>query len=354
MRVRMARGVLGDLAQSATGVAPILLGVLGPMLLAAVAVLVLPLLHATTLSWPAAVGVITLQSVAGGLPVVLLRAQLLPHSLMHWAYSLPVSRSAHWAGDAGAVGICMAPLALAYAASSLVWVVQSPRWLQGLWAQALGLVVLSWLVSSAIGLAALRLRWHAARPHGDAVPSRAHASGLSQDIGSRWTRRPLAAQTYHLLVLQLLRGRTWLWHALQAAWLLLAAAFWVGHWHGSVPTVYAVALSLAIVAWTVWRAGVAQQCLFRLTQALVGYPAPVAGFRLAARLWVALPASATATGMWALLVLAQSPAAGLAAHAACLLLGAWALAWMPAANARERWAVVVAWSVVLILVGANG
>lgn len=253
MRVRMARRVLCDLAQSATGIAPILLGVLGPLLLA-----------------------------------------------------------------------------------------------------ALALLVLSWLASSVMGLAALRLRWHAARLHGDALPSLVPAAARNQAAWFQWTPRPLAVQAYHLLALQLLRQRTWLWHTLQTAWLLLAVVFWVGLWQGSVSAVYAVAFSLAMVAWTVWRAGAAQQCLYRLSRALVGYPAPVGELRHAARLWVVLPAAVTATGMWALPGLTQRPAAGLAAYAACLLLGACTLAWMPTANARERWAVVVAWLVALILVGANG
>ena len=126
----------------------------------------------------------------------------------------------------------MAPLTLAYAASSLVWLVQSPRWLQALWAQALGLVVLSWLASSVMGLAALRLRWHAARLHGDALPSHAPAAARNQAAWFQWTPRPLAVQAYHLLALQLLRQRTWLWHTLQTAWLLLAVVFWVGLWQG--------------------------------------------------------------------------------------------------------------------------
>lgn len=354
MRVRMAHGVLGALAQSVSGVAPIMLGVLGPLVLAALAALVLPLFYATTLSWPAAVGVFTLQTVVGALPVVLLRAQLLPNSLMRWAQSLPVSNATLWLGDAGAVGTCMVPLALAYAVSSLVWVAQSPRWLQGQWTAAFYLVALSWLASNAMGLAALRIRWHAAHLHGDAVPSRVQVAARSYGARFRWTLHPIAVQTYHLLLLRFLRERSWLWHALQATWLFLAVVFWDGLWQGSVPAVHVVAFSLAIVAWTHWRTGVATLSLHRLTQALVGYPIHVGGLKRVVRVWAVLPAASTATGAWAVLGLAPRPAPGLGAYTACLLLGACTLAWVPTRNARERWAVVVAWLVGLILVGANG
>ena len=77
LRHRISKQILVEIARYLAGLAPIVIGVLGPVLMAAVAVLVLPLLYSATLSRSTAVSIVLVQALIFVLPTVVLRKQLL-------------------------------------------------------------------------------------------------------------------------------------------------------------------------------------------------------------------------------------------------------------------------------------
>lgn len=355
LRHRISKQILVEIARYLAGLAPIVIGVLGPVLMAAVAVLVLPLLYSATLSRSTAVSIVLVQALIFVLPTVVLRKQLLSAPFLAWSRTLPTSLLTDLLGDALAVGVLIAPIGLAYFISSLVWLFQWPQWLRPVWPQAFGAVFISWLLSWALGVVVLHHRRQSEMPRGKPIEQRADTRLQTSWGTARQRGLPVFVTAYYLIRLNFTREKSVLWHACQSAWVVMVIGFLIALCRPVGLPAYALLFSTGLVGWTIWRDRVATKLLSHLRCALICHPVPMRGLQRIAKSWTLLPSIGSTLGVFFIVSfgLQQRPALRLLVYAAIGLVGATILVSRPNASAKERWAVVLIWLAALIVCGDN-
>ena len=183
LRLRLTHHALRQFAASLASSMEIVLLLAGPLLLGMLSVLALPSLHAASLPWPEAAAIVVAQAVATCLPVWLLRQRLLPAPLAAWLRTLPLPISLRWRADAFVAAMLTTPLALAYAVSAGIWLLQSPAWLRPVAAPGMALIVSTCLLSWLLITCMLMLRMRAPRP---ARRARQQAPGRLAPGKPRW------------------------------------------------------------------------------------------------------------------------------------------------------------------------
>lgn len=158
LRSELSRQALQDVGTKASNAAPIVLGVMGPLLLGLLAMLAAPLLYAVTLPLPEGLALFAAHTLVAAIPIFMLRQRVLPDSLLAWEAGLPIPPHHRIVGDALATTILVAPLFVAYLVSSLVWFWQWPPWLRPVWAAGSAAILASTLGTWLIGMLLLSLR----------------------------------------------------------------------------------------------------------------------------------------------------------------------------------------------------
>ena len=158
VRLERTREVLHELLRSLRQALPIVAGVAGPIFIASFALLAwagVPPMKAVTLPWRSGLALWLAQAVLAAWPLWALRGGLLPEAWCVQLRCLPLSTRALWASDVAVSAVVLAPLAVLYVVSVVVFAVHRPAW----WLQAMpwSLVSLagSWIASCLAGAAAL-------------------------------------------------------------------------------------------------------------------------------------------------------------------------------------------------------
>jgi len=146
-RLRLARHAVAQLASRLRSSAEIAMFVLGPAFVGLVGFAALPAMLAAAEPLPFALPLLCLHGIAMSLPIILLRPRIVPADVAAWLQPLPVPPAMLLRASAAVAALLIAPLALAYAASLAIWLVQNPGWLSPL--RAIGGTVLSFLLTLA-------------------------------------------------------------------------------------------------------------------------------------------------------------------------------------------------------------
>jgi len=146
-RIRLARHAVAQLASRLRSSAEIAMFVLGPAILGLLAFAALPAMLAAAEPLPFALPLLCLHGVAMSLPIVLLRPRIVPPDVVAWMQPLPVSPAMLLRASAAVAALLIAPLALTYAASLAIWLVQNPGWMSP--PRAVGGTMLSFLLTLA-------------------------------------------------------------------------------------------------------------------------------------------------------------------------------------------------------------
>jgi len=319
-RIRLARHAVAQLASRLRSSAEIAMLVLGPMTLGLLAFAALPAMLAAAEPLPFALPLLCLHGVAMSLPIVLLRPRVVPADVAAWLRPLPVPPARLLRAAAAVAALLTAPLALAYAASLAIWLVQDPGWMAPL--RAVGGTVFSFLLTLACATGLL--------VRGAALPQRSQQAPADAAAATR-PPMPRAGWFYlwrQLFWLPLWRGATA--GARQGA--LLAAAIGAGVlWMLGPQALPRVAGAIVTSILLVLLAHEADQALrrqlARVRGLAAGWPVDVAALAWHARALV-------------LLGIALAPAAVTAAGA---LAGAWH-------GTAGRFYLLLAWSVPPLLV----
>jgi hypothetical protein len=228
-RIRLTRHALAQLLARLRGSGEILLLALGPAILGLLACAALPPMFFSSYPAPQALALVALHAVAMSLPVALLRPRILPAAVLAWLHPLPVPPRLLLQASVLVSGLLVAPLALAYASSLAIWLLQHgrPDWLQPLHAGAATLLslLLSWACACWLLYRGTRLP--------APLPMRAAAAGAAAP-GAVYAARP--RQGWHFL-----------WHHL----------FWLPLWRqGSLAGLRQAALLAGmLLAFALWMAG---------------------------------------------------------------------------------------------------
>ncbi|WP_323142568.1 hypothetical protein [Massilia phyllosphaerae] len=224
-RIRLTLQTLAQLTARLRSSGEIVVLALGQALLGLLAVAALPPMYFTSYPPATALGLLVLHALAMSLPVALLRPRILPAAVQAWLAPLPVPPTLLLRASLLVSGLLLAPLALAYAASLAIWLLQHarPAWLLPL--RAVAGTLLSFLLTWAC---ACGLLVHGAlRPP---APPRASSSASA----ARYAARPRP-------------GWRFLWHHL----------FWLPLWRqGSLAGLrQAALLGGTVLAAALWMAG---------------------------------------------------------------------------------------------------
>jgi len=352
-RIRLTLHTLAQLSARLRSSGEIVVLALGPALLGLLAVAALPPMVFTSYPPAPALGLLVLHALAMSLPVALLRPRILPAAVQAWLAPLPVPPALLLRASLLVSGLLVAPLALAYAASLAIWLLQHarPAWLLPLRAAAGTLLsfLLTW--ACACGL----LVHGALRPP---APPRAFSTAATAG-GARYVPQPRPGWWFlwrHLFWLPLWRQGS-LAGLRQAALLggtVLASALWMAGPALLPRPAGALMASVLLVLFVHAADDALRGQLARLHAATAGLPlmAGTLGWRARATLLAAL----------ALALLALT-AGGLAAGAWTHTAGyAWlALAWMvapllvctPPFTPRGRMALVALCMLLLCATGSK-
>lgn len=113
------------------------MGVLGPALLGALAFIALPGCYAASQGGLEELGLMGAAALVMAIPLYLLRHSLMPGDVVEWSHALPVSRRDRLKADAACVNLLLLPSIIATGISLSVWLWQLPPWLAPYWRQAL-------------------------------------------------------------------------------------------------------------------------------------------------------------------------------------------------------------------------
>ncbi|MET0268279.1 MAG: hypothetical protein ABW202_22000 [Duganella sp.] len=160
-RRQLARAGLHQFVASLGGTMEIIVLAFSPVLLGLLACIALPGLLAPSLPWPQAGGLLAAQTLLIATPTWLLRQRLHPADIALWSLALPIPPRQRWQAEAAVAGMLIAPMALAYAASIVVWLYQNPVWLQPVKWRGLSATLLSLLLGWAIATVLLMQRGQA-------------------------------------------------------------------------------------------------------------------------------------------------------------------------------------------------
>jgi hypothetical protein len=350
-RIKLTLRTLAQLTARLRGSGEILALALGPAILGLLAVSALPPMFFTAYPAAPAIGLLVLHAVAMSLPVALLRPRILPPAVQAWLAPLPVAPGLLLRASMLVAALLVAPLALAYAGSLAVWLLQHdrPAWLQPLRATVGTLLslLLTWACACALLVRG-------------ALPSRARSPARARAVGSGVYRaRPGPGWWWlwrHLFWLPLWR-RGSLAGLRQAALLggtVVASALWMTGPAMLPRAAGAIMASVLLVLFVHEADDALRGQLARLQGATAGLPLPpgTLGWRARATLLAGLALPLLALG-----------AAGLAAGAWTRTAGhVWlALAWgmapllvcTPPFTARGRMALVAFFMLVLCATGSK-
>jgi hypothetical protein len=181
-RIRLASAGLQEFIASLKSSFLIITAAFGPLVLGLMVFAALPAMYAPTLHWPLAICVVAAHSLLLTAPLWLLRARILPTSLLEWARTLPVPRRMRLLADMASAASVMGPVTLCCTASAGYLLVQWPRWLRPVWPSSviamLAALATSWTLAIAVlayrrrpvaqrtvtRTAAIRIEPYAARP----------------------------------------------------------------------------------------------------------------------------------------------------------------------------------------------
>ena len=230
-RIRLARHALADFIASFKSSGEIVVLVFGQVLIGLFALIAMPPMAASALSFYQSIPLLLAHGMAMSLPLFLLRQRVLPQDVVRAMHPLPIPPRTALAADALVAGILAGPLALAYMVSAAIWMSQGPEWLQA--ERALPATVFSFLVTCGCSSTILHLRARGPRPS----PRLRRLTALA--LGEPW--RPRIA---------------YLWHRL----------FWLPFWRGDNVIGYQQSALLlgavaSAVAWTMAPAGVVRGVL---------------------------------------------------------------------------------------------
>ncbi len=158
VRLERTREVLRELLRSLKQALPILMGVAGPIAVASLALLAwagVPPMKAATLPWRDGVPLWLAQAVVAAWPLWALRRRLLPEAWCVQLRCLPFEARALWVSDVVVSAAVLAPLALLYAVSAVVFALHRPVWWVRDWPAEVVALAASWLASCLLGAAAL-------------------------------------------------------------------------------------------------------------------------------------------------------------------------------------------------------
>lgn len=224
-RRQIANFALAELVSLLKTSSPYILGVLGPALMALVALLCIPLLYACTLNSPSAVLLIATQAVVMAIPAWLLNKCVLPTDVLAFFRPLPVGWATHIKADAAAAWLVLRPLGLAYILSMGIWLWHFPKWIQSIWLEGMLVTIVSFAITWLLVILGLQLRWYPVQLPRLGNKKRA-AGDFSQKIGlfgQTFLTSSKFLLCYHLLWLPLWRKDGGVVGRRQA--LLLAGAF---------------------------------------------------------------------------------------------------------------------------------
>ena len=223
-RIRLARHALAQLAARLRSSAEIVAVLLGPTLLGVLAFAAMPSMLAAAQPWMLALPLLLAHGLVMSLPVALLRPQVVPAGVRAWLQTLPVPPGLELRAALALAALLAAPLALAYAVSLAIWLVQAPGWLQPARALAGTCVslLLTWACASWLLLDAVR------------APRAGRAAPAEPASASRYAAQPRA-------------GRLFLWRQL----------FWLPLWrNGSLAGArLAALLTASLLAILLWMLG---------------------------------------------------------------------------------------------------
>jgi len=130
-RIQLTLRTLAQLSARLRSSGEILVLALGPAILGLLAVAALPPMFFTSYPAPLALGLLVLHAIAMSLPVALLRPRILPAAVQAWLAPLPVAPGLLLRASMLVSGLLLVPLALAYASSLAIWLLQHerPAWL---------------------------------------------------------------------------------------------------------------------------------------------------------------------------------------------------------------------------------
>lgn len=130
-RIKLTLRALAQLFARLRSAGEILALALGPALLGLLAVAALPPMYFACLPSPLGPGLLLVHAMAMSLPVALLRPRILPSGVQAWLLPLPVAPALLLRASLLVSGMLLAPLALAYASSLALWLLQHrrPGWL---------------------------------------------------------------------------------------------------------------------------------------------------------------------------------------------------------------------------------
>jgi hypothetical protein len=300
-RIRLARHAVAQLAARLRSSAEIVVVLLGPTLLGVLAFAAMPAMLAAAQPWMLALPLLLAHGLVMSLPVALLRPQVAPAQVRAWLQALPVPPRLERAAAFAVAGLLAAPLALAYAVSLAIWLIQAPGWLQPARSVAgtLFSLLLTWACAGWLLLDAVR------------VPRAGRAAPAEGARASRYVPQPRRGALFlwrQLFWLPLWRNGS-LAGARQVALLaasLLAILLWMlgPSW---LPRVAGAVLASVLLVVLVHEADTAKRAqLARVREAAMGWPVSVKALDWHARAMLLLGA---------VLPLAVLAAAGLAARA---------------------------------------
>lgn len=358
LRGELSRQALLDVGTRALNSAPIIVGVMGPVLLGVVAMLAAPLLYAVTLPASEGFALSVAHTLVAAIPLIMLRQRVLPDSLLAWEAGLPIQPRHRIIGDARATTVLVVPLFGAYLVSSLVWFWQWPPWLRPVWAAGSAAILASTLATWLIGMLLLSLRSRSLRASRRGSGSaRPQSTGMTWKLPAyRWSRD--LAVAHALLLKPLWRRNALLWRAGHPALIVLAAACLLAlpllppetfTWQPVLATLSA----LLFVAVVLWRDALMQSNLAHLTREIAGWPVSFEHLNAVSRIWTLLPTTLLALLPLGAILLAASSRSFSAPlwFAGIGLVGAPAMLAITKTWTRNRWAVAFVLVVALAISG---
>ena len=159
-RRRIAHFALAEIVSLIKASGPLILGVLGPGMVAFVALLCVPLLYACTQGLMFAILLVAAHTIVISIPFLFVNKRTLPVDVLAFFRPLPVNRVTHAKADAAVAWLVLRPLGLVYLLSIVIWLWQFPEWIQGIWVKGIWVTVGSFTATWLLVTLSMQLRWY--------------------------------------------------------------------------------------------------------------------------------------------------------------------------------------------------